>query len=226
MVHLFRQTLDSISVCDVQCYGKGFIDELLSIWSLAIIELTADRPSSADTKTKVVDCAVQVAVKTANKSVNARQEFANFRYDKTTQVTDDNDCLPAEEEAKIERDMKELGWITPRITNCVRKIIQAKVNVKYYASGGASSRTRLDKSARRRLAESHSEDAGMWEGGLLNAYYDTYHKDSKGMFTRMVEDEVIEVISDQELKDRHSACLNYTEEFMLCLDAKRTLTFL
>ena len=57
-------------------------------------------------------------------------------------------------------------------------------------------------------------------------YYEKYHKDSKGMFTRMVQDEVIEVISDQELKDRHSACLNYIEEFMLCLKAKRTLTFL
>ena len=49
---------------------------------VAFVELTADRSRSAEIKTKVVDCAVQVAVKTANKSVNARQEFANFRYDK------------------------------------------------------------------------------------------------------------------------------------------------
>ena len=65
----------------------------------------------------------------------------------------------------------------------------------------------------------------MWEGGLLNEYYDTYHKDSKGMLTRMVQDEVIEVINEQEGRDRLSAMMNYTEEFMLCLKAKRKLAF-
>ena len=48
---------------------------------VAMVEVTADRLSSADqTKTKLVDCTVQVVVKTANISVNAHQEFANFRY--------------------------------------------------------------------------------------------------------------------------------------------------
>ena len=61
---------------------------------VAIVELTTDRLSSADTKTKLVDCAVQVAVKTANKSVNANQDLANSRYDKQTQATDYiNICL-------------------------------------------------------------------------------------------------------------------------------------
>ena len=73
-----------------------------------MVEVTTDRLSSADnTKTKLVDCAVQVVVKTANKSVNAHQEFANFRYNKQTQVTDDNNRLSVEEEAKFERDGKE-----------------------------------------------------------------------------------------------------------------------
>ena len=72
---------------------------------VAMVKVTTDRLRSADTKTKLVDCAVQVVVKTANKSVNvnARQDFANFRYDKQTQATDDNNRLSVEEEAKFER---------------------------------------------------------------------------------------------------------------------------
>ena len=63
-------------------------------------EVTADRLSSAEqTKTKLVYCAVRVVVKTANKSVNAHQDFAKFRYDRQIQVTDDNNRLSVEEEA-------------------------------------------------------------------------------------------------------------------------------
>ena len=61
-------------------------------------------------QTKLADCAVQVVIKTANKSVNAHQEFVNFRYDNQTQVTNDSNRLSHEEEAKFERDGKELGW--------------------------------------------------------------------------------------------------------------------
>ena len=61
-------------------------------------------------QTKLVDCAVQVVEKTANKSVNAHQEFANFRYNKQTQVTDDNNHLSLEEEVKFEQDGREIGW--------------------------------------------------------------------------------------------------------------------
>ena len=78
---------------------------------VAMVEVTADQ-----TKTKLVDCTVHVVVKTANKSVNAHQEFANFRYDKPTQVADDSNHLS--HEAKFERDAKELGWfmLTPSST--------------------------------------------------------------------------------------------------------------
>ena len=80
-----------------------------------MVELTTDRLSSADTKTKLVDCAVQVAVKTANKSVNAHQDFANSRYDKQTQATDYiNIYLSEEEEAKLVRDGKK--QMAPRET--------------------------------------------------------------------------------------------------------------
>ena len=117
--------------------------------------------------------------------------------------------------------MKELGCITPALTDCVRKIIQAKVNIEHYAD------PRLPGAGGNRLlAEKHAQNAGMWEGMLLNRFHDTYHNDSKGMLTRMVQDEVIEVISWQERRDRESAMLNYIEEFMLCLKAKRKLAFL
>ena len=58
-------------------------------------------------QTKLVDCTIQVVVKTANKSDYAHQEFANFRLDKETQVTE-HDYLSQEEEAKLEQDGKEL----------------------------------------------------------------------------------------------------------------------
>ena len=65
-------------------------------------------------QTKLVDCAVQVVVKTANKSVNAHQEYANFRLDKETQVTE-HKYLSQEEQAKVEQDGKKLiiiAWFT------------------------------------------------------------------------------------------------------------------
>ena len=177
---------------------------------------------------KLVDCAVQVVVKTATKSVNADQEFANFRYDKKKQVTDDNNCFSVEEEAKFERDMKKLGWflgpdshldstLNCTLTTFARKIIQAKVNAKHYARSG--------QLYARLLAEEYAQSATEYENRLSYEYYDHYRKDSKGMLTRMVQDEVIEVISEQELKDRHSSCMNYIEEFMRVHNAKRTLTF-
>ena len=76
-----------------------------------MVEVTADRLSFADqTKTKLVNYAVQVVVKTDNKSVNDHYEFANVRYDKQTQVTDDNNRLSFEEDAKFKQDWKERGW--------------------------------------------------------------------------------------------------------------------
>ena len=59
---------------------------------VAMFEVTADRLSYADqTKTKLVDCTVQVVVKTAN----------NFRLEKETQVTEHN-YLSQEKEAKFQ----------------------------------------------------------------------------------------------------------------------------
>ena len=46
---------------------------------VAMVEVTTDRLSSADnTKTKLVDCDVQVVVKTANKSVNIKKNVTNL----------------------------------------------------------------------------------------------------------------------------------------------------
>ena len=136
-----------------------------------MVEVTADRLSSADnTKTKLVDCAVQVVLKTANKSVNAHQEFANFRYDTQTQATDDNNRLSTEEEAKFERDGKERGWfmldthanvVNPNqiATHYTRKIILAKMNAENYArSNGMGARL---------LAETYAKKATKQENALI-----------------------------------------------------------
>ena len=55
--------------------------------------------------------------------------------------------------------------------------------------------------------------------------YVYYRKDSHGMHTRTVQDEVIEVTTEEELKDRYSSCINYIEDFMRVYNAKRALTF-
>ena len=53
---------------------------------------------------------VQVIVKTANKSLNTHHVFANFRYDKETQVNEHHG-LSREEKVKIEQDGEANGWI-------------------------------------------------------------------------------------------------------------------
>ena len=88
-----------------------------------------------------------LSCKSADKSVNAHQIFANFRYGKETQVTEHN-YLSQEEEAKFERDGKELGWFTPykdakrhnpnrQVTHYIKQIILAKLRYKNYARSNA-----------------------------------------------------------------------------------------
>ena len=131
--------------------------------------------------------------------------------------------------------MKKLGWyqgpdshldstINCTITTFAKKIIQAKLNAKHYA--------RSNQRGARLLAEEYALSANEYEHLLSAEYwtqcyecYDHYRTDSKGMLTRTVQDEVIEVTSRQELKDRHSSSMSYIEEFMLKVNAKRTLTF-
>ena len=141
---------------------------------VAMVELTTDRLSSADTKTKLVDCAVQVAVKTANKSVNAHQEFANFRYDKQTQATDYiNNCLSDEEEAKFVWDGKERGWFildnlgnlgkpNMRATYHTRQVILFKMHTEKYArSNGMGARL---------LTETYAKGAAERENALIQRF--------------------------------------------------------
>ena len=54
-------------------------------------------------------------------------------------------------------------------------------------------------------------------------YY--YSKDSHGRFYLTEQDEVIELTTEEELEDRISSYINYTEEFMRVHNAKRALTF-
>ena len=58
---------------------------------VAMAEVTDDRLSSADqTKTKLLNCAVQVFVKTTNKCVNAHQELVLFTLYRNAKLQDPN----------------------------------------------------------------------------------------------------------------------------------------
>ena len=78
------------------------------------------------------------------------------------------------------------------------------------------------------LAETYAKRAAEQENALIQKYRDDcnyyYSKDSHGRFYRTEQDEVIEVTTDEELEDRISSYINYTEEFMRVLNAKRSLT--
>ena len=106
-------------------------------------------------------------------------------------------------------------------TNYTRQIILAKMHAKNYArSNGVGAKL---------LAETYAKKAAEQENALIQQYrYDCnyyYSKDSHGRFYRTEQDEVIEVTTDEELKDRISSYINYTEEFMRVHNAKRPLTF-
>ena len=45
------------------------------------------------------------------------------------------------------------------------------------------------------------------------------------MYTRTVQDEVIEVTTEEELKYKYSYCINYIKDSMRVYNAKRNLTF-
>ena len=68
------------------------------------------------------------------------------------------------------------------------------------------------------LAETYAKKAAEQENALIQQYrYDCnlyYNKDSHGWFYRTAQDEVIEVLTEEELEDRISSYINYTEEFM------------
>ena len=69
-----------------------------------------------------VDCAVQVVVKNAEKSVNAYQVVADFRCDKETQVIEHH--YLSNEIEQIEKDGEEGRWLRGHPTdhlihNCI-----------------------------------------------------------------------------------------------------------
>ena len=79
------------------------------------------------------------------------------------------------------------------------------------------------------LAETYAKKAAEQEIALIQQYRQEcnyyYSKDSHGRFYRTEQDVVIEVTTEEELEDRISSYINYTEEFMRVNNAKRALTF-
>ena len=198
---------------------------------VANVELTTDRPRSADTKAKIVDCAVQVAVKTANKSVNTNQDLAYFRNDKQTQVTDSR-RLSVEEEAKVERDGKERGWFTPgTLTNTLKpnriltyftqKIILAKLNAVHYARSNGIGAMLLAETYAKEATEQEKELSEEFSSGCKRFY----SNDGNGRLYHTEQDEVTEVTTEKELEDRLSSCITYTEDFVREFGVERDLNF-
>ena len=81
----------------------------------------------------------------------------------------------------------------------------------------------------RLLAETYAKEAAEQEKALIQGfrlYCNLYYSiDSHGRFYRTEQDEVIELTSEEKLKDRYSSCVNYINDFMGVCNAKRNLTF-
>ena len=56
-------------------------------------------------------------------------------------------------------------------------------------------------------------------------HYDYYSKDSHGRLYHTEQDEVTEVTTEKELKDRLSSCITYSVDFMREFRVKRALKF-
>ena len=77
--------------------------------------------------------------------------------------------------------------------------------------------------------KTYDKEATKQEKTLSKAFwffcYLYYSKDSNGRFYRTEQDEVIEVTTEEELKDRYSSCINYIDDFMRVCNARRNLTY-
>ena len=98
-----------------------------------LIEVTADI-----TDIQRVDCTVQVVVESANKSVHAHQVFANFRWEKSTEVNEHG--LSPEEATRIDQDGEEDGWINIREAQCLQHLIKEAIDAKLCIERYAKSR--------------------------------------------------------------------------------------
>ena len=134
------------------------------------------------------------------------------------------------EEAKFEQDAKALGWfMLDTLENCVqpnrvatyytKQIIIAKLRVGNYS--------RSNYIGTKLLAEEYAKIASKEEEKLTKTWWEQcnyyYSKGSNGEHYRTEQDEVIEVTTGEELKDRYSSCVNYIDDFMTVSNARRNL---
>ena len=79
------------------------------------------------------------------------------------------------------------------------------------------------------LAEEYAKSATEYESRMSDKFwaecdYSYYRKDRNVMRIRTEQDEVIEVTTEEEKKDRYSSCVNYIDDFMGVRNARRNLT--
>ena len=118
-----------------------------------------------------------------------------------------------------------------RNATCItRQIILAKISAENYADyagwHGINARSK-------RLHDTFAKEAIKQETRLSEAFRltgnsvcnDFYIKDGHGRLYHTEQDEVTEATTEQELKDRLSSCITYSEDFMRELRVKRALNF-
>ena len=84
---------------------------------------------------------------------------------------------------------------------------------------------RSNRCGAKEYAKSATEDESYLSSKFWDVCGDYYRKDSNGRRYRTEQDEVIEVTTEEELKDRYSSCVNYIDDFMKVSDAKRNLMY-
>ena len=154
------------------------------------------------TKIQQADCAVQVVVESANKSVNANQNFADSRCEQSTQVNEHHGLSP-EEVANVKQDRKEVRWFSPLCTwgaihHHIKRAIDAKLCVKIYAKSSAI--------GAELCIEKYVEIASKMEQNMSYNFWricnDYYRKDKDGNLYRTEEDDVVEVLTEEQIKTR------------------------
>ena len=95
---------------------------------------------------------------------------------------------------------------------------------RYARSYGARSRQFYETYAKKAIEQETrlSEAFRLTGNSVCNDYYS---KDSHGRLYHTEQDEVTEVTTEKELKDRLSSCITYSEDFMREFRVKRALKF-
>ena len=175
----------------------------------------------------MTDCAVQVVLESADKSVNAYQISDDFRCEKSTQVNELHGLLHKEVN-KIEQDEKEIGWINPQKSKIehhsrgnhyyINWAIDAKLCIESYAKSSAI--------PAKLCVEKYTEMEGHMNRNFWSVCSYYYIRDKDGNFYHTEEDDVVEVLTEEQLKGLYSTYTDYINNFARVSNERRNIAFL